>query len=489
MSVEPAKARRRNARAASHRSNPVQPWLAVGMIVSAATAVAVLLIATQFRLIADDYAHVAGVLTRGIVGNTTYWFGIELAGIPGLVILGGFSWLVGHMSWVVGQVPYTVFLLATVWLFGAVAAAFMGARTNRRVVGIGLLAIPMWVLSIGNVLGDYDVQSLMGMLNWISAGYRTTLPFWFATLFLALATSASWRSTTRLVVGAAGGLFVTLSSLNLLPDLAAYLAITLVAAAFLTSTRAKQFVSDPPAPRQGFMAAAVGIAVGILVLWLAPATALRRERHPLLLSWQDSPAAFIGQLANFTREWMNVSNLLVAVVAAGVTLLLLIGAETRLGEPERRQASARVRQRAAAFAVTAWLLVFMLVVTGAFGDVLTYGGVFHRWSVQQAAFIGFVALGVFMGATIGTRGATNGDRSTRRTAMIGVATVFCLLVTMVPLARMATMAIERRQLWETGQPAPLGFMADRDARDWLAAWQQIEGIRDGANPAPPEVGQ
>lgn len=429
--------------------------------------VAMIVVATQFRPIADDYFHIGRVMEMGILGSTADWYRTLLPGVLGVLLMSLFASPFGHVPDFMAYIPYTAFVVGVLYILGLTLLKPYRARTNRKAIAaLAATVPPLWLLSMGNLFPQYDIINVFGMMSWISNGYRVHLPFLLFAFFLWM----NWWQGSRLsggLVGGVGMLVLTLNFLNPLPDIAAYFFLCTAVAIHqaLRSTGTSPARLATPVVINGSMAA--GVLVGFLFLFLSPGTASRIDTKPLQFSWESALTGFPQQALIFLREMMNVSHVLVLVGALGISLL----AASSLTSQERRRCAQEVRF----MSVVALALLALLFGTGIIGETLTYNAIFHRWAVLQIQFVVVVLLGLWLGMWMATAA-----KRTPSPAVAGAATAVALLASVVPLLDVYQLSIERRQVWETGQPAPVSFMVDREQAIFQDWWDRIRPPDDSA---------
>lgn len=425
-----------------------------------------LVVATQFRPISDDYIHIGRVIELGVVGSTADWFITLLPGIPGVFLMSSFAWWASEAPWGAAYVPYVALVCSVLYLLGVVVLWPL-VQAGRRWVAWMLAAAfpPLWLLSIGNLFPQHDVINAYGMLGWFSAGYRVHLPVLIVTFFFLI---NCWKGGVRsgLLVGFLGGFLLAMSFLNVLPDMIAYLLIAAGTAGYLAWQACSERASQWSPGVLINLTFAFGIAGGLAALFVSPGTAARTERHPLQFTWESAPSTALYQLTVFLREMMNISNGLVLIAAVSLGLYLAV-----------RQSPAQrllVQRTMGLRAVQAVALTVLLIGSGVVGETLTYGAVFHRWAVLQVEFIAIMLVGLLIGQRLARRFT---PESTRIAAPL--VTIAILTVALVPLLNVAQLAIDRRETWETGEAAPVSFLEDREQAGLREWWAVIDTYRRG----------
>jgi hypothetical protein len=414
---------------------------------------ALLFIATISRPIADDYIHIHRVLDIGIIGSTSAWFFELLGGFLGVGVVSIFAWLVGTLPLSVGYLPYMLFILVV--LYVAVLLLLRMTTSSIRVRLIWILALTgpaLWLLSIGNLFPEHDLINIYGMLTWISAGYRVHLPVLFVIVLIAISLVKA-RNAGTLLSSAVIGISFAFMSLNVLPDLASYAASALLLA----------FLCRSQDSSRNLVSFGCGIVIGTLLLYLTPATAARVSRHPLLLELSTAPASFGTNIIDYVREMVNPSNVLVLLGA-----LSLGTAIVRLS-PRNDDAFAEHTRELGKWVTVLVALTGLLILSGALGDTLTYGGVFHRWSVLQIEFLTIIAVGLWLAF-----------RFTRKQGLPTFALaslVFIVAASYIPLVNLYHLSTAREAMWTSGSPAPVGFMEDRENTRYAQLWEEIDARR------------
>ena len=442
------------------------PALRIQTVVIAVSTLSILLViamvvlATQFRPIADDYFHIGRIMEMGVMGSTADWYRTLLPGFVGVLIMSIFAAPFGVVPDYLAYVPYTAFVVAVLYLLGVTLLKPFLTRTNRTFILLLASAIPpLWLLSMGNVFPEYDVINAFGMLSWISNGYRLHLPILLLVFFFWM----NWWRFSRfwgIVIGGLGMFVLTLSFLNPLPDIAAY--FTLCASLGLAFVfRSRKDSSPRSLTRAAINAAmALGVLAGLLFLLLSPGTTSRIDAKPLQFTLESALLSIPYQVQVFLREMMNVSHVVVLIGAIGLSLL----AANQLTNQQLKGCLAAVRY----MTMIALVLTGLLLFTGIVGETLTYNAIFHRWVVLQTQFVAIVLIGLWAGLWWA---------STRKKQMplsiAGAAIGVALLVAIIPMVRVYDLAIERRQLWETGQPAPVSYMVDREQAIFQEWWDKI----------------
>ena len=434
------------------------------VLMSGALTVGMIAIATQFRPIADDYIHIGRVMQLGVLPSTTDWFMTFLPGFFGVLLISLFTSLYGSVPDSLAYVPYAFFLVAVLYTVG-LTVLFPFTRSLRATTPwlLALATPPLWLLSMGNLFPEYDIINTFGMMSWISNGYRAHLPLLILIFFFWM---NCWRGS-RLVgftVGLFGMVFLTLNFLNALPDIAAYFALAIGTASYYAWQRTRR----PGSTNTPVIAVNLGIAVGALaglaILLLSPGTTSRTDEIPVQFSLESAIETIPYQLVVFLREMMNISHALVfvAAISIGITAARISGA------PIERNGLSRLKT----MALQATALTFLVLGTGVIGETLTYAAIFHRWVVLQIEFVAILLVGLWIGALVGLR---NPRSTTQRWAY--VVTVGVLLAALVPLVNVANFAAERKRTWESGQPAPVSYMVDREQLMLLDWWKAIEERR------------
>ena len=434
-------------------------------VVSLASLGWLLFIATLLRPVMDDYIHQGRVIELGIVGSTADWFTSLLSGFLGVLTISVFAATAVQLPLWLSYVPYVLFLVVTFFALGLVLLRpLFPVRHPWQMVALALTVPAMWFLSVANFFPEYDAINALGMLNWVSNGYRVHLPIMFVVAYLIF---SAWRPPgfTAPVMALATGLILGFSFLNLLPDLAAYALISIVGSAMLRLRQTARSDSDPRGnlPATSLLALGSGLVVAGMGLALSPGTSARAERHPLQFSLEAAPGTFLMQVWNFLREMMNVSNILVLITALAIGLLAAHG----LSHAARRHAS----QRLTFWLASLVLLLLLLIGSGALGETLTYGAIFHRWSVLQVEFVVFV----LMGLTLGCWASIRVNPPVRH--MLVAAGLVALIATSIPLSNVTRLADSRLAVWETGAPAPLSYLQDREQLTLNEWWTVVEEYR------------
>ena len=423
---------------------------------AAALTAGMIAVGTQFRPIADDYIHIGRVTQMGIFSSSAEWFVSFLPGFFGVLLISFFASFFGTVPDSLAYVPYTLFLVLVLYALGVTLLyPFSGSLRSAVVWLTALVFPPLWLLSMGNVFPEYDIINVFGMMSWISNGYRAHLPLLIIVFFFWM---NWWRGSkvTGFVIGLLGMVFLTLNFLNALPDIAAYFALATGSAAVFAWRYRKR-----PAQRDAVLVAvhtglAVGTLLGLMILLLGPGTTSRTDEIPIQFSLESAIQVVPYQFTVFVREMMNVSHALTFLAAICVGVIL----SRRSDDAVRSSALTRLRMMAA----QGTALLLLLLGTGVMGETLTYAAIFHRWVVLQIEFVVIVLIGLWLGALLGARRPV---QSFLRWAPAVL--VLCLLVTVIPLINVAQFAAERRQMWETGQPAPVSYMLDREQamlQDW-----------------------
>lgn len=422
--------------------------------------IAMVVLATQFRPIADDYFHIGRIMEMGVIGSTADWYRTLLPGFIGVLVMSIFAAPFGVVPDYLAYVPYTAFVVAVLYLLGVTLLKPFSSRTNLTSnLLLASVIPPLWLLSMGNVFPEYDVINTFGMLSWISNGYRLHLPILLLIFFFWM----NWWRFSRfwgIMIGGLGMVVLTLSFLNPLPDIAAYFVLCAGSSLFFAyqSKRNSKPHSLTTAAINASMA--LGVLGGLLLLLLSPGTTSRIDAKPLQFTLESALLSVPYQLQVFLREMMNVSHLVVLIGAVGLALL----AAYQLTTQQITRCFSAVRYMTLVTLVLTGLLLF----TGILGETLTYNAIFHRWVVLQIQFVAIVLIG-FWGALWGI--------STRKQqiplSIAGVVTGVALFVAIIPMVRVYDLAIERRQVWETGQPAPISYMVDREQLIFQEWWDKI----------------
>ncbi len=434
-------------------------------LVSLTAIVWLLFIATRLRPLMDDYIHQGRVIELGILGSTADWFATLLSGFLGVLTISAFSATAVQLPLWLSYVPYVFFLIATFLVLGLVLLKpLLPSRQPLRTTALALTMPPLWFLSVANVFPEYDAINALGMLNWISNGYRVHLPIIFLIAYLIF---SAWRppGVTAPVMALATGLILGFSFLNLLPDLAAYALISFLGALGLWLQRRTRPDGDQQThqPATSLLALGSGLVLAGIGLAMSPGTSARAERHPLQFSLEAAPNTFLTQVWNFLREMMNVSNILVLIAATAVGLLAAQGLS--------RAAKRHALQRLIFYLVSLALLLLLLIGSGALGETLTYGAIFHRWSVLQIEFAVFVVMGLMVGYR-----ASDTMKAPVHNLLVAAGLV-ALLSTFVPLANVTRLADDRLAVWETGAPAPMSYLQDREQQTLNEWWAIVEDYR------------
>lgn len=419
-----------------------------------------LLIATRLRPIMDDYIHLGRVIEMGVLGSTTNWFTTLLPGFAGVLVISLFSALAIQLPVSLFYVPYVLFLIITLFVLGVVLMRALFTMSPRwQLLAFALTIPPLWFLSVANVFPQYDVINALAMMNWISSGYRVHLPIMFVIAYLIF---SMWQPPGRTapVVAFAAGLVFGWSFLNLLPDLAAYVAISLVGGVTLWRRARHDSGNEAakPVSAMSLLALGGGLVIGGIGLAISPGTAARAERHPLQFSWDGIAGALMFEVWNFLREMMNVSNLPVLIAAISMGLI----AAHAMTNSTRQSAIHRLRFWLASLL----LLLVLLIGSGAFGETLTYAAIFHRWPVLQVQFITIIVTGLLLGLYLYPRIRTQMWRTGAAIGVVALAAVF------IPLQSLSDLAEDRRQMWDSGAPAPLTYLQDRE-QDTLRDWWHV----------------
>lgn len=434
-------------------------------VMSGALTAGMIAIATQFRPIADDYIHIGRVMQMGILPSTADWFMTFLPGFFGVLLISLFTGVYGSVPDSLAYVPYTLFLVAVLYVVGlTVLRPF--ARSLRATTPwlFALTAPPLWLLSMGNLFPEYDIINAFGMMNWISNGYRAHLPLLILVFFFWM---NWWRGSTLVgfLLGLLGLMFLTLNFLNALPDIAAYFALALGTAGYYAWQRKRR----PAATSTPIIAVNLGMAsgalAGLVILLLSPGTTSRTDEIPVQFSLSSAIQVIPYQVVVFLREMMNVSHAVVflAAISIGVIAAQLSGAQVmQIGQ-----------SRLKVMSVQAIALTVLILGTGVIGETLTYAAIFHRWVVLQIEFVAILLVGLWIGARVARR---NPGRGTQRWAYVVI--VGALVTALVPLVNVAGFAAERKRTWESGQPAPVSYMVDREQlmlKDWWDVIQERRG--------------
>ena len=443
-------------------SRRTRSYAVISLVSGAAIAVTLAMVAlgTQFRPIADDYFHIGRVMEMGVVGSTADWYVTLLPGFFGVLLMSIFALPFGAVPDYLAYVPYTAFVVATLYLVGFTLLRPFYTRGNRGVVLLlSAVVPPLWLLSMGNLFPQYDVINAFGMLSWISNGYRFHLPLMILIFFFWM----NWWSGRRgwgVIVGGLGMLFLTLNFLNPLPDIAAYFALCTGTGAYW-AWRARGSATREQDTRIAINASmAAGVLGGLLFLLFSPGTSSRMDAKPLQFTLEAALQSVPYQFMIFLREMANISHLLVLAGAVGLSLLV----SSRLGDNRRDRCLPMVRF----MTITAIALSSLLLVTGMIGETLTYNAIFHRWVVLQVEFVAIVLVGLWIGLKI-----TASKRRQPSIVLAGLVTLAAVVAACIPLLNVLELSVERRQLWDSGQPAPVSYMVDREQeifRDW---WERI----------------
>lgn len=413
----------------------------------------------------DDYIHQGRVIELGILGSTVDWFATLLSGFLGVLMISVFSATAVQLPLWLSYVPYLLFLIATFFVLGLVLLKpLFPVRKPVRATALALTVPPLWFLSVANVFPEYDAINALGMLNWISNGYRVHLPIIFVIVYLIF---SAWRppGVTAPAMALTTGVILGFSFLNLLPDLAAYALVSFLGAIGLRlrQRRRPDGGQQENQPAMSLLALGAGLVLAGITLAISPGTSARAERHPLQFSLEAAPDTFLTQVWNFLREMMNVSNILVLIAAIAVGLLAAQG----FSHAARGHALQRLRFWLASVA----LLLVLLIGSGALGETLTYGAIFHRWSVLQIEFTVFVLIGLTVGCSASDK------MNPRAQKLLVIAGLVALLSTFVPLANVTRLADDRLAVWETGAPAPLSYLQDREQQTLNEWWIIVEDYR------------
>ena len=442
------------------RAWPIWPVVAI----SGALTVGMIAIATQFRPIADDYIHIGRVMQMGILPSTIDWFLTFLPGFFGVLLISLFTGLYGSVPDSLAYVPYTMFLVGILYFVGL--TALFPFTQSLRVSTPWLLAVAfpsLWLLSMGNLFPEYDIINTFGMMSWISNGYRAHLPLLILVFFFWM---NWWRGSNLIgfLVGLFGMVFLTLNFLNALPDIAAYFALALGTAGYYAWHRMRQRGSSKSPVIFANLGMAAGSLAGLAILLLSPGTTSRTDEIPVQFSLESAIQIIPYQTIVFLREMMNVSHAI--VFGAAITMGIIVS-QLR-GGPIQRIGLSHLK----AMSTQAIVLTFLLIGTGVIGETLTYAAIFHRWVVLQIEFVAIVLVGLWIGALIALQTPKLSTQRWPYAMMVGA-----LLTALVPLVNVANFAAERKRAWESGQPAPVSYMVDREQlmlRDW---WNVIEEQR------------
>lgn len=410
-------------------------------------------IATLFRPIADDYIHISRVLDMGLWGSTAGWFTELLGGFLGVGIISVFTSLAGNLPLSLGYVPYVIFLIVVLYTVLLFQLRTVTSSLRPKILWLLALTGPaLWLLSVGNLFPEHDIINAIGMLGWIANGYRVHLPLIFVILLIGV---GAIRSTTRMSIALCAALGVTFAftSLNILPDLASY-ALAAFALSYLFKAQKGPW---------NFAGLGAGVVIGTFLLYLTPATAARTARHPLQWDISTAPGVYIRNIADYLREMTNPSNafVLLGAVALGVAVIHLSRMTPEVLDLRRKELKLWVAALV--------MLAFLLVLSGAAGDTLTYGGVYHRWSLLQIEFTAIIAVGLWISLRIPQ------VKSALILALSGL--VLVIVVSFIPLMNVYELATSREAQWSTGGPAPIGFMEDREHSDYARLWAEIDARR------------
>ena len=428
--------------------------------VSILLVIAMILLATQFRPIADDYFHIGRVMEMGVLGSTADWYRTLLPGFVGVLLMSIFAAPFGVVPDYLAYIPYTTFVVAVLYFLGVtLLKPFLTSHGRSFILLLASAIPPLWLLSMANVFPEYDVINTFGMLSWISNGYRLHLPILLLIFFLWMnwwRFSKSWG----IVISGLGMLLLTLSFLNPLPDIAAYFVLCAGSSLFFAS-QSKRNSKPHSSTRAAINASmALGVLGGLTFLLLSPGTTSRIDAKPLQFTLESALLSVPYQLQVFLREMTNVSHLVVLIGVFGLALL----AAHQLTTQQIMRCLIAVRY----MTLTTLFLTGLLLFTGIMGETLTYNAIFHRWMVLQMQFVAIVLIGFWAALWwISTR-----DKQIPL-PIAGVATGVALLIAIIPMVRVYDLATERRQVWETGQPAPISYMVDREQLIFQEWWDKI----------------
>ena len=431
-------------------------------MIAGVIALGMITVGTQFRPIADDYIHIGRVAEMGILSSTTDWFSTFLPGFFGVLLISLFTSLFGSVPDSFAYVPYTLFLVIVLYLVGLTLIFPLTQRLRTATPWLFALTIPsLWLLSMGNIFPQYDIINTFGMLSWISNGYRAHLPLLILIFFFWM---NWWRSSavTGTLIGFLGMLFLTLNFLNALPDIAAYFALALGSALFY----AWRYRMQPGRTNSRLIAVNAGMAggalVGLAILLLSPGTTSRTDAIPIQFSLPAALQVIPYQVAIFLREMMNISHAIVLIAAISLGALLT--------QMSRTTVEAGGLSRLRLMSLQAVFLTLLVLGTGVVGETLTYAAIFHRWVVLQVEFVSIVLIGLWAGAAMTIRYPSWIGRR-----WVSVVLALALMTAVIPLTNIVEFSVERKRVWETGRPAPVSYMPDREQpmlQEWWAVIEQ-----------------
>ena len=439
------------------RRNGLAVVLALAAILALVPA---LLSVHNLRLMADDYVFAARALDLGVIGAAQDWYQVQFGGVTFNYLGSAFAWAIGALPWGWGYLPYVLALLIVIFVGCTLALRVAAATLAVRFALLGgLVALPLWVLGIGSVGPAHDILVLLGQFNWMSAGYRALAVWGFIIAVLVGFAATRWAIAWRVVAGLVIGLVVGMS---LLPETLAFISTLIVLMALYWwrgSGRHDALWSLTYAS-----SLLVGLVVSLPILWFSPG-ALARKDSFIPVPVGEVPGRWLPEVLDYLREVANPSMLLVFVGGAALGLLL------RAVLPSSDLPN--IAPRAMRLAVGVGLLLVLLVVFGALGSVLSYSAVWHKWGAVQAMFLLMLLLGLALGARLARH------RGDGRTLVVAyVALVLVMLAALVPGTLILRLSAERAELWDSGAPAPLDYIADREAEANLQAWLTIQAHRD-----------
>jgi len=345
----------------------------------------------NMRLLGDDYILAAYASAIGPVSSVVTWSTFYASPLFSTYMFMHGWWFTVAPEWL----QYAPSFLITAGL-----AALSGWTVMRVVSGVrwpwfvsiavAVSFLPMWVLAMGNLGGEYDAVTLLAQINWVSSTYRGLLAYTYFFIVLALVFRLRILRRFNRSLPILLGVVFSFVALNPLPDLLAYGTTSLALATLLALDRSH--FADGTSTR-AFIYLAIGQAIGIVLLFLSPGSRGRRQ-------WLDFPppgdpvGAYVQQLMVFMREAANPS---LAVVLIGVASLTLIVS----GLPNNQMDQYRPQLRVLVLGFA--LLAVLLVLTGSTNVLLAPGAVWHRWGLQVVVYLLVVLCGVWIGSEIHRR--------------------------------------------------------------------------------------
>lgn len=417
------------------------------------------------RPIADDYCNAVRVERLGVFGAAESLFNTWHGGWSADLVISFYGRLIVGLPFGWSYFPFALTTLALLVL--AARAVVVGLGTGRdRDPATWLLNVPLLtVLFLVGIASSSRGQDLLfGAFLWQAASIVHLWPILLGIILLFATLELRQYSRRGADVALVAGA-VVVSGFNFTETAVFGGAATMLAVG--TGVVAASALDSKAALRRTARRYALSGLVAVVsfaVMYLAPGTGIRR-------GFLEAPEAVDdGIISRFVR----FQELVTAVVSTslgrhGVILALVLG--VGLGILSRRSGVYAIDVgRAAVVAVSAAMVAGVGVLITAAGQVASYPAPWHTLALIPIWIICALTLGVVVGAVLPVDGVrVPGLGSVAQGLPVVVALVLALHV-----AGYAGLLTARSSLWDSGAPAPIAGLPDREAGWVKGCWEELQ---------------